>query len=102
MISHKVAASFRADRDTCLPLEEEVGTFENSAFSMANEGDLALVFHVGNGVLDPPRFPTRIARLNLYLRTKEDEDEDEQPRFLILHTLSADSAVTVFPSKLWL
>lgn len=102
LISHKVAASFLADTDTSFPLPPpplEAGSLGNSAFSIANEGDLdldlALVFHVGTCVLDPPRFPTRIARLNRYLRTNEDDDDDEQPRFLILHTLP------VFPSKLW-
>lgn len=69
------------------------------AIIVATQDDLAAaaaltVFQLGTGVLEPPRFPTRIALLSLYLRTKEDEEEDElPPRFLILHCLSM--------TKLW-
>lgn len=46
---------------------------------------------MGTGVLDPPFFATKMARLNRYLRAKEDEDEEEQPRFLILFWFSHSS-----------
>lgn len=51
---------------------------------VGREGELVLVFHKGTGVLDPPFFPTKMALLKRYLRTKEDEEEEEQPRFLVL------------------
>lgn len=53
----------------------------DSAFGIDKVGDF---FHVGTGVVDPPLFPTRIARLNLYFWISEDEEDDEFPRFLIL------------------
>lgn len=56
----------------------------DSAFSIAKVGDFELVIQVGTGVVDPPLFPTRIALLNLYFWTKEDDEDDEFPLFLTL------------------
>lgn len=56
----------------------------DSAFGTDKVGDLVLVFHVGTEVVDPPLFPTRIVRLNLYFWASEEEEEEEFPRFLIL------------------
>jgi hypothetical protein len=40
------------------------------------------IFHVGTGVLDPPRFLTRIARFSFTLCSmEEDEDDEEHPLF---------------------
>lgn len=97
LISHKVAASFLAETETETSLVFLCGEFlQNSAPGIANDdGDLVPVFHVGTGVVDPALIPTKIARLNLYFCTKDDEEDDEPSRFRILHTL------LLFPSKLW-
>lgn len=36
-------------------------------------------------MLDPALFPTKIALFSRYLLTRDEEEEDEQPLFLILH-----------------
>lgn len=85
-----MAASFLAETEASLVLltifgEPLVG---NSAHGIAKEGDLVDAdFHVGTGVVDPALFPTKIARLNLYFWIKDDDEDEEQPRFLILHAL---------------
>lgn len=97
LISHKVAASFLAETDMgSFPFPPAPSSLEwcwpfcffGMVAQLGDDLGLVEVFQVGTGVLEPARFPTRMARFNLYLRTKEDEDEDEQPRFLILHCLS--------------
>lgn len=85
MISHKVAANFLAETEisfALLPFRGGVHLVD-SAFS-AEVGDFELVIQVGTGVVDPPLFPTRIALLNLYFWTKEDDEDDEFPLFLTL------------------
>lgn len=66
-ISHSVAASFLADTGACLVLAPPP-TCDGGYLgdSRTDAGDLELSrFHVGTGVVDPPRFPTRMALLNL-------------------------------------
>lgn len=93
-----MAASFLAETEPSLVLETFFGEplEGNSTLGIAKDGDLVVaVIHVGTGVVDPALFCTKIARLNLYFWINDDDEDDEQPRFLILHTLLP------FPSTLW-
>lgn len=102
LISHKVAASFLADTETSLDSEVLVmwggvgEGFKSSGLDKAKALDLAAVFHVGTGVVDPAFFPTRIARLTLYFWTNEEDEDDEQPLFLILQP-----PLLLFASMFW-
>lgn len=92
LISHNVAASLRAETDI---LDGVV--MESICFSVL--GVLTVVFHVGTGVVDPPLFPTKMARLNLYFRTSEEDEEEEQPLFLILLIPLLPSITSLFSQR---
>lgn len=87
-ISQRVAASFLAETDATAAVAGESFPFAPVPASPIETGGGVVVSHMGAGVVEPPRFPIRIARLNLYFLTSEDDEDDEQLRFLILHLVS--------------
>lgn len=101
MISHKVAANFLAETEisfALLPFRGGVHLVD-SAFS-AEVGDFELVIQVGTGVVDPPLFPTRIALLNLYFWTTEDDEDDEDDEFPLFLTLQCCRSLLFASMKL--
>ncbi|CAN1305359.1 Disease resistance protein L6 [Linum perenne] len=90
-------ASLLADTDSSPP---QLCRHVADSAAAAEIGDFAALaainVQLGAGPPPPPRFPRRIARLNLYLCTKEDEEEDEFSLFLILQcSISSSSSFSL-------
>lgn len=104
MISHSVAASFLADTESSFSLEPEeakAALVKCSrwwwTWATVEGGDPVLVFHIGAGVLQPPFFPTKMARFNRYLRAKEAEEVVEEGMRLIV--LQEEDMVRIVRAK---